>query len=71
MSLLSILFCLSHLKVSAVNRCQTVEKIPSASLRLIASLQRTPQVRLRSSILRAPCIWNFLNGLINGSENFF
>jgi hypothetical protein len=56
--------------VSAVNRYQTVEKIPSASLRLIASLQRTPQVRLRSSMLRAPCIWNFLNGLMNGREAF-
>ena len=44
---------------------QTVEKGPSASLRSIALLQRTAQVRLRSSISRAPCIWD----LFDRSEN--
>src|SRR5712692_9039889 len=40
---------------------QTVEKGPSASLRSTASLQRTAQVRLRSSISRAPCIWDLFD----------
>src|SRR5919106_1564592 len=44
---------------------QAVEKGPSASssLRSTPSLQRTTIVRLRSSVLHAPRIWGFLNGL--------
>jgi hypothetical protein len=40
---------------------QTVEKGPSASLRSTASLRRTSQVRLRSSVSRAPCIWDLFD----------
>jgi hypothetical protein len=42
---------------------QADEKDPFASLRLIASLQRTAGVRLRSSICRAPRNWTLLIGL--------
>lgn len=40
---------------------QAVEKGPSASLRSTASLQRTAQVRLRSSASRAPRTWNLFD----------
>jgi hypothetical protein len=40
---------------------QTVEKGPSASLRSTASLRRTAKVRLRSSVSRAPRIWNLFD----------
>jgi hypothetical protein len=53
---------------------QTVEKVPSASLRSIALLQRTGRVRLRfacperveGSISRAPCIWDLFDRSENG-----
>ena len=40
---------------------QAVEKAPSASLRSTASLRRTAPVRLRSSVLRAPRIWDLFD----------
>jgi len=40
--------------MAGVKSLQAVEKGPPASLRSIASLQRTKKVRLRSSIHRAP-----------------
>jgi len=42
---------------------QAAEKEPYASLRSIASRQRTADVRLRSSIFRAPRLWIFLSSL--------
>jgi hypothetical protein len=42
---------------------QAAEKDPYASLRSIASRQRTSDVRFRSSILRAPRLWIFLSSL--------
>jgi hypothetical protein len=50
------------------NTEQAAEKDPYASLRSIASHQRTADVRLRSSIFRAPGLWIFLNSL---QEAFF
>jgi hypothetical protein len=47
------------------NSKQTVEKGPSASLRSTASLRRTTQIRLRSSVSCAPRIWD----LFDRSEN--
>ncbi len=49
--------------------CQTfseaVEKGPPASLRSTASLQRTAQVRLHSSVSRAPRIWDLFDQPVN------
>jgi len=42
---------------------QAAEKDPYASLRSIASRQSTADVRLRSSIFRAPRLWIFLSSL--------
>jgi hypothetical protein len=42
---------------------QAAEKDPYASLRSIASRQRIADVRLRSSIFRAPRLWIFLSSL--------
>jgi hypothetical protein len=39
-------------------------------LRSTASLQRTAQVRLRSSVSRAPRIWIFLNSLFTVDYRF-
>jgi len=47
---------------------QAAEKDPYASLCSIASRQRTADVRLRSAISRAPCLWIFLSSL---QEIFF
>ena len=47
---------------------QAAEKDPYASLHSIASRQRTADVRLRSSIIRAPRLWIFLSSL---QEAFF
>ena len=51
-----------------MNALQVAEKDPYASLRSIASRQRTADVRLRSSIFRAPRLWVFLSSL---QEAFF
>src|SRR3989338_994935 len=44
---------------------QAVEKGPSVSLRSTASLRRTTQVRLRSSLSRAPRIWDLFDQPLN------
>jgi hypothetical protein len=54
--------------------CQAIqvgEKGSFALLRSIASLQRTAQVRLRSSISHAPRSWTFLTSLIAELFNNF